>query len=819
MQASGAWLLYKSNSLGEGFLSASLKSFFVIDDRVGTEEEFRLAIGMPKNPLVSIDGTTGHVISNEKVTKENNIEPFPTMLVLDTKFGQFSTSISVCVQRPQLLLAMDFLLAVVAFFVPTVDSMLSIEEDQKSLHMVDAIILDNSTFTQPYAQFSLSPLKPLMADDQKFDHFIYDGNGGILHLKDREGIDLSTPSNEAMIYVGNGKKLQFKNVLIKNGQYLDSCISLGINSCYSTSKDDQVYLEPGDGGQQVDSSREITNDMLPQNAMVDISVEFIVEFQAIGPELTFYIASKDAGESQVLSNKLLRGQLDAFGRLVMKGDTVEMTANALGLTMESNGINILEPFDTSINILRLLLAAEEDILAFLSTTSKEMTVDCSQFDRIGTIKNPNNEQIYAFWRARAPVGYAVLGDYLAPIPLFRDKPPTNGILAVDINQLRVKRPVSFKKIWPPVDSRGISSEGEVKFNILSNREEEINCSVWFPEAPEGYVALGCVVSPGKLEPSSSSSFCIPASFVAPCSLRDCITITNHLAFWRVDSSLGTFLPAEPTTLRLLGTAYELRHVIIRSSEVYPKVCGVSEIQTSPYSCVNNLQPESSSVRCFEAVSSFRLVWRNRGSSSTKQLSIWRPVVPPGMVYFGDIVVQRYEPPDTCRVFHDMGDAELFKAPLEFLLVGQIKKQRGMDNISFWLPQAPLGYVALGCVACKGPPKQHDFRTLRCMRSDMVTRDKFLEESVWDTSYDEFGTEPFSIWVVASELGTFVVRGGTRKPPRKFALKLADPCLHSASDDTVLDAEIGTFSVALFDDFSGLVRLFIPHFLYGYWETS
>ncbi|KAK8676611.1 hypothetical protein V6N13_142185 [Hibiscus sabdariffa] len=579
----------------------------------------------------------------------------------------------------------------------------------------------------------------------------------------------------------------------------------------------------------------VSNDILYSGSDRDVFILYAIDL-----ELTFYIASKDAGESQVLSNKLLHGQLDAFGRLVfhtihrlvMKGDTVEMTANALGLTMESNGINILEPFDTSIkysnssgktnihlsvsdifmnfsfSILRLFLAAEEDILAFLSTTSKEMTVDCSQFDRVGTIKNPNNDQIYAFWRARAPVGFAVLGDYLTPM----DKPPTKGILAVDINHLRVKRPVSFKQIWPPIDSRGISNEGGVKFNILSNGEEEINCSVWFPEAPEGYVAVGCVVSPGKLEPSSSSAFCIPASFVAPCSLRDCITITNQspssLAFWRVDSSLGTFLPAEPTTLRLLGTAYELRHVIIRSSEVYPKVSGVSEIQTSPYSCVSNEQSESSSVvksgRCFEAVSSFRLVWRNRGSSSIKQLSIWRPVVPLGMVYFGDIVVQRYEPPNTCTVFHDMEDGELFKAPLEFQLVGQIKKQRGMDNISFWLPQAPPGYVALGCVACKGPPKQHDFCTLRCMRSDMVTRDKFLEESVLDTSYDEFGTEPFSIWVVANELGTFVVRGGTRKPPRRFALKLADPCLHSASDDTVLDAEIGTFSVALFDDFSGLM---------------
>lgn len=88
-----------------------------------------------------------------------------------------------------------------------------------------------------------------------------------------------------------------------------------------------------------------------------------------------------------------------------------MNANALGLTMESNGIRILEPFDTSIkfsnasgktnihfsvsdifmnfsfSILRLFLAVEEDILSFLRTTSKKMTVVCSEFDKVGTIES------------------------------------------------------------------------------------------------------------------------------------------------------------------------------------------------------------------------------------------------------------------------------------------------------------------------------------------------------------------------------------------------------------------------------------------------
>lgn len=98
-------------------------------------------------------------------------------------------------------------------------------------------------------------------------------------------------------------------------------------------------------------------------------------------------------------------------RLVLKGDTTEVTANAIGLTMESNGIQILEPFDTyvkysnasrktnihlsiseifmnfSFRSLRLFLAVEEDILEFLRMTSKKMTVVCSQFDKVGTIRS------------------------------------------------------------------------------------------------------------------------------------------------------------------------------------------------------------------------------------------------------------------------------------------------------------------------------------------------------------------------------------------------------------------------------------------------
>ncbi|KAF7828516.1 Vacuolar protein sorting-associated protein 13C [Senna tora] len=838
VQVSGAWLLYKSSTSGEGFLSATLQDFSVFDDREGVEQEFQLAIGKPKNfgsrslNSLAYDYKRDSIDSN--ITQGSSFGPVPTMLIVDVKISQMSTFVTLCVQRPQLLVALDFLLAVVEFFVPTVSSMLSNEEDNSS-HIVDAIFLDQSIFRQPCAEFSLYPQKPLIIDDENFDHFIYDGGGGTLFLKDTRGFNLTAPSSKALIHVGNGKKLQFKNVVIKSGHYLDSCVSLGASSSYSASKDDHVYLEGSNESPQPNSVKESVDEVPSQNTAVTNSTEFIIELQAVGPELTFYNTSKDAGELLHLSNKLLHAQLDAFCRFVLKGNNTEMSADALGLTMESNGIRILEPFDTTLkysnssgktnihlfvsdifmnftfSILRLFLAVEDDILSFLRTTSKKVTIVCSHFDKVGTIKNTHTDQIYVFWRPRAPPGFAVLGDYLTPL----DKPPAKGVLAVNTNSIRVKKPINFRLIWPPSASGSLTGEGLDNSELfLNNAQSEGDdcCSIWFPEAPKGYVALGCVVTHGKSPPPLSSAFCIPSSSVSPCSLRDCITInstdirSSDVAFWRVDNSVGTFLPADCTTLSLRGKAYELRHIKYDFLKATSAASDVRDVQTPGGH--QTLQSEQctdvNSNRRFEPVASFQLIWWNQGLNSRKKLSIWRPVVPDGMIYFGDVAVKGFEPPNTCIVLHDSSDENLFKAPQDFQLVGQIKKQRGMESISFWLPQAPPGYVSLGCVACKGKPKQNEFHNLRCMRSDLVTGGQFLEESVWDTSESKHTAEPFGIWAVGNELGTFIVRGGFKRPPRRFALRLADSSVPSGSDTTVIDAGIGTFSVALFDDYGGLM---------------
>jgi hypothetical protein len=218
-QASGAWLLYKSNTQEESFLYATLKGFSVFDDREGTKDELRLAIGKSATVWVtsSVDGydNPNELDSGERrIQKDLGLEPIPSMLILDAIFRKSSSSVSLCVQRPKFLVALDFLLATVEFFVPSAHSLLSNDEDTDLLQMISPVVLNDQIYYQEQSIFSLSPQKPLIVDNERFDHFVYDGKGGKLYLLDRGGKILSSPSSECFIHVLGRKRLQFRNVTI-----------------------------------------------------------------------------------------------------------------------------------------------------------------------------------------------------------------------------------------------------------------------------------------------------------------------------------------------------------------------------------------------------------------------------------------------------------------------------------------------------------------------------------------------------------------------------------------------------------------------------
>lgn len=110
----------------------------------------------------------------------------------------------------------------------------------------------------------------------------------------------------------------------------------------------------------------------------------------------------------------------------------------------------------------------------------------------------------------------------------------------------------------------------------------------------------------------------------------------------MDNAAGSFLPADPTTFSVRGTAYELRHTIFGFPEVSHEVPKSSDSHASPSQTeTSHLEksPIVTSGQRFEAVANFQLIWWNRGSNSKKKLSIWRPVVPQGKIYFGDVAIK------------------------------------------------------------------------------------------------------------------------------------------------------------------------------------
>lgn len=112
-----------------------------------------------------------------------------------------------------------------------------------------------------------------------------------------------------------------------------------------------------------------------------------------------------------------------------------------------------------------------------------------------------------------------------------------------------------------------------------------------------------------------------------------------MALWRVNNSAGSFLPTDLPSGFVYG-AYELRHIMFQFLDL-ARASDTPKADTTVNQDEISQQGAASSGHRFEAVDRFQFIWSNQGSSSRKQFSVWRPVVSPGMVYFGDIAIQGY----------------------------------------------------------------------------------------------------------------------------------------------------------------------------------
>lgn len=193
----------------------TLSKLSVLDQRFDTRPEMRLMLGSMAD-VEKLGGPSGPI--RVDVEDATDSSPQLTMLVLDLRFKPESQAIVIRLQRPRLLMVVDFLLAIGEFFVPSLGNA-ALESDpenpQNDAEVVDDHIrLATSLYQQEDDTIVLSCERQLIVEAYDVDEFIYDGCGKTL-LLDVKDTDIGPASWEPFIVIGCGKKLQFKNVRIE----------------------------------------------------------------------------------------------------------------------------------------------------------------------------------------------------------------------------------------------------------------------------------------------------------------------------------------------------------------------------------------------------------------------------------------------------------------------------------------------------------------------------------------------------------------------------------------------------------------------------
>lgn len=127
----------------------------------------------------------------------------------------------------------------------------------------------------------------------------------------------------------------------------------------------------------------------------------------------------------------------------------------------------------------------------------------------------------ALWRPQPPQGYAILGD--VPVAGAGAKPAAT-VAVIAINSGFVAWPVRYECCW---------SAGE-------------GLALWRPVPPPGYVAMGCVASPGPLEPPPGRLVaCVHERALVAATLGQCMLLCAAGNLWAVGNCASSLVCGTP----------------------------------------------------------------------------------------------------------------------------------------------------------------------------------------------------------------------------------------------------------------------------------
>ncbi|EOA39345.1 hypothetical protein CARUB_v10012395mg [Capsella rubella] len=177
---------------------------------------------------------------------------------------------------------------------------------------------------------------------------------------------------------------------------------------------------------------------------------------------------------------------------------------------------------------------------------------------------------------------------------------------------------------------------------------------------------------------------------------------------------------------------EKTNMSLTSTDIY------MHLSLSALSLLLNLQSQvigalqSGNAIPLASCTNFHRIWVSpKENGPRNNLTIWRPQAPSNYVILGDCVTSRAIPP-TQAVMAVSNTYGRVRKPIGFNCIGlfsviqglegaNVQHSRDSNECSLWMPVAPAGYTAMGCVANLGsePPPDHIVYCLSMWRADNV----------------------------------------------------------------------------------------------------
>jgi vacuolar protein sorting-associated protein 13A/C len=135
----------------------------------------------------------------------------------------------------------------------------------------------------------------------------------------------------------------------------------------------------------------------------------------------------------------------------------------------------------------------------------------------GGLDGLGDERGFTFWEPIAPPGHCILGHVLTA----GTAQPTHEVMCVALASGIVAWPLGFQKVW--------------------NGGTAV---VWEALPPDGYTAIGCLVTTGDQPPWLNSMVCVHSAVLVQARIGECLARSGEGSLWTVDNAAGCFIFAE-----------------------------------------------------------------------------------------------------------------------------------------------------------------------------------------------------------------------------------------------------------------------------------